>query len=864
MSRQEPQTPSKRVLRSNSGLGNTTPTCRSPLSGKNSSVQKTPIRKTRSSMGLNAAVALVDAAIANKENRNPDLAVLKTPVSERRHAGRKAFGDNAELLRSPSSFSEGASPLSIFRSAKNFFRPTSTPKKLVGRQKERSVIGDFLKDTAVAGKPGSIYISGCPGTGKTALVTEILNNLKTDYPKLSHKVFILNCMEISDPKQVFERILAGFGGPFPDEGDEDNYRALQDAVRNSKNSKVKAMRILVLDEIDHLISKDQSILYQLFELPVMEGSKLILIGIANALDLLDRYLPELRSRECLPEMLNFNPYNTAEISEIIKCRLKEVEATIDSDLPMDLEDSPKVALPLMHPSAIEFCARKASSSGDLRRALDVCRQSMEIMETEVEKMGSPLKEKASVASSPIKSIHDFPKVMISHIMKATTSAVVSGPVKIISGMSTQQKAVLLSLVLMWKKDPNCCMAVGNLHDAYLRVCKERKMLSPVSRSEFRDIISSLESFGLLVLHKAKEERDRRVELSVLESQVERGLQEIFIAFIIIKMVDSFVQIRLNRYELILQNPYLWLASLRAGVDIGRIAGIEGASAETHYYDPNEVFKIGQEVLNRHSSKIRSDLERFAIYEQVFIAALDTGNIDAAKGLLEKIKKRFPIKSSVRTLVLVGMLAEAEGDDAAATVAYQGVLKESEANAVAQKRLVTLQWAAGKKEEAIVALAKFADNYAQDVEAWSQLASYYLAQCMFQQAAYCLEEVMLLKPANHLVQIQYADLMTTSGKEDLALKYYCSALELCKDNVRALYGIRLVTASLIKKGSKTKDTKSKDKDAVTPDLEPCSPEYLEKLHKLAGDRLTAVYEARKGGKKDSADYSAVLKGWLQKV
>ena len=52
--------------------------------------------------------------------------------------------------------------------------------------------------------------------------------------------------------------------------------------------------LVVLDEIDQLSSKCQEVLYSIFEWPYLKGSKLVLVGIANALDLTDRILPRLK------------------------------------------------------------------------------------------------------------------------------------------------------------------------------------------------------------------------------------------------------------------------------------------------------------------------------------------------------------------------------------------------------------------------------------------------------------------------------------------------------------------------------------------------------------------------------------------
>ena len=86
------------------------------------------------------------------------------------------------------------------------------------------------------------------------------------------------------------------------------------------------MLLLVLDEIDQLDSRKQSILYSIFEWPSKLNSKLILIGIANALDLTDRILPRLQVRcELKPKLMHFAPYSKQQIVNIISERLKKAD-----------------------------------------------------------------------------------------------------------------------------------------------------------------------------------------------------------------------------------------------------------------------------------------------------------------------------------------------------------------------------------------------------------------------------------------------------------------------------------------------------------------------------------------------------------
>ena len=51
---------------------------------------------------------------------------------------------------------------------------------------------------------------------------------------------------------------------------------------------------MILDEIDQLVTNDNQVLYTLFEWASKKQSRLVLIGIANALNLMDRFLPRLK------------------------------------------------------------------------------------------------------------------------------------------------------------------------------------------------------------------------------------------------------------------------------------------------------------------------------------------------------------------------------------------------------------------------------------------------------------------------------------------------------------------------------------------------------------------------------------------
>jgi tetratricopeptide (TPR) repeat protein len=136
-----------------------------------------------------------------------------------------------------------------------------------------------------------------------------------------------------------------------------------------------------------------------------------------------------------------------------------------------------------------------------------------------------------------------------------------------------------------------------------------------------------------------------------------------------------------------------------------------------------------------------------------------------------------------------MQLEGKKDFAAAMDIYAELLKHDENDINTRKRVTAILMQTDKKG-AIESLVEYLDTYMHDHEAWSQLASLYLDLSMYKQAAFCYEELLLLRPLNHLSHIQFADVQYTLKNYPLALKHYCRAFELCDDNVRSHYGILL--------------------------------------------------------------------------
>ncbi|KAG0175774.1 AAA ATPase [Apophysomyces sp. BC1021] len=335
------------------------------------------------------------------------------------------------------------SKCNLYQSAKAIFRRTAVPSRLIARDAERQQMIEFWKQHVIGNKPGCLYISGSPGTGKTAMLSEVMRKMDDDMMALRNhqvKMVMVNCMSVGEPKGIYAKLVTEFTGQRTHSGD-----VVQQAEK-LLNGKKNILNVVVLDEIDHLITKEQDVLYKIFEWASLPASRLVLIGIANALDLTDRILPRLRAKNCEPQLLNFNPYQVSEITAIIKDRLYSLMEDPEDPFAPPPEPTATTPLPLMQPAAVELCARKvAASMGDLRTALDVCRQAIEMAEMDHKRKNTPvLGEQKPNNAAP----KDQPKVTIAHIMKVLKTVFGNPTMSKLQQLNMQQKVILGVLMVM--------------------------------------------------------------------------------------------------------------------------------------------------------------------------------------------------------------------------------------------------------------------------------------------------------------------------------------------------------------------------------------------------------------------------------
>ncbi|KAE9585981.1 putative chromatin regulator PHD family [Lupinus albus] len=250
---------------------------------------------------------------------------------------------------------------------------SSLPKSLPCRNKEMEEISTFIKSAIVDDQclGRCLYIHGVPGTGKTMSVLSVMRSLRSevDAGHIRPYSFVeINGLKLASPENIYRVIYEALNGHRVSWKKALHF--LNERFVEGKKTGEEADRpcILLIDELDLLVTRNQSVLYNILDWPTKPHSKLIVIGIANTMDLPEKLLPRISSRMGI-HRLCFGPYNYQQLQEIISSRLNGID--------------------VFEKQAVEFASRKvAAISGDARRALEMCRRAAEIVDYRMKKLNS--------------------------------------------------------------------------------------------------------------------------------------------------------------------------------------------------------------------------------------------------------------------------------------------------------------------------------------------------------------------------------------------------------------------------------------------------------------------------------------------
>lgn len=348
------------------------------------------------------------------------------------------------------------------------------------------------------------------------MVEEVCRDMDLEAVRVSH----VNCVTMRNARDVYSKLVEDLCEDFQvfRQSEPDKLREL--FIPNRKEAPIF---LITLDEIDHLLAADSGVLQSLFEWSLNQKSHLLLIGIANALDLTDRSLPHLKAQNLKPRLLPFLPYNATQIANVLTTRLKSLlpaNQDVDSNL-----------IPFVQPAAIQLCSKKvASQTGDLRKAFELVKRAIDAVDEETQRkldkangesdntvlvenpnLSSPAKTPASKRTSMAAyTAVTAPRASIAHVARITSSAFGQGTVQRLQGLNLQQKAAICALIALDKKrrgneaspstpskTRNQAPTVKQVFDTYCKLCRNDNILHPLTATEFKDVLSNLETMGLV-------------------------------------------------------------------------------------------------------------------------------------------------------------------------------------------------------------------------------------------------------------------------------------------------------------------------------------------------------------------------------
>lgn len=376
-------------------------------------------------------------------------------------------------------------PASVLEEARLSLHVSAVPDSLPCREKEFQDIYNFVESKLLDRTGGCMYISGVPGTGKTATVHEVIHCLQqaaqaNDVP--SFQYIEVNGMKLTEPHQVYVQILQKLTG----QKATANHAAELLAKRFRTPGSSQETTVLLVDELDLLWTQKQDVMYNLFDWPTHKEARLVVLAIANTMDLPERIMMNRVASRLGFTRMSFQPYTYRQLQQILMSRLKHLKA--------------------FEVDAIQLVARKvAALSGDARRCLDICRRATEICESSQEP-GSP------------------GQVTVAHLLRAVDEMFSSAYITAIKNSSVMEQNFLRAILAEFRRSGLEEATFQQVYRQHVELCRMEGLPYP-TMSETMAVCSRLGSCRLLLVEPSRNDLLLRVRLSISQGDVLFALKE---------------------------------------------------------------------------------------------------------------------------------------------------------------------------------------------------------------------------------------------------------------------------------------------------------------------------------------------------
>ncbi|KAG8904591.1 Origin recognition complex, subunit 1 [Tulasnella sp. 403] len=259
--------------------------------------------------------------------------------------------------------------------AMHLLHVAARPDALPGRTQEFDDVLASVLSVLEEGTGGCIYISGVPGTGKTATVHAVVRQLQEMATNNETNPFTyveINGLRLPEPSAAYAVLWEAISGHDPaTEGHlkisaKEALKKLDRYFTGGRAGPAGGAFVVLMDELDQLVTAKQDVVYNFFNWPNLPNSRLVVIAVSNTHDLPERVMSAKVKSRLGMEKIQFHPYSRDQLMEIVNSRLRASREGLDIDFNV------------MHEDAVKYAsARVAAVNGDARRVLDIARRAVE-------------------------------------------------------------------------------------------------------------------------------------------------------------------------------------------------------------------------------------------------------------------------------------------------------------------------------------------------------------------------------------------------------------------------------------------------------------------------------------------------------
>ncbi|KAI4248590.1 MAG: hypothetical protein LQ352_005898 [Teloschistes flavicans] len=307
-----------------------------------------------------------------------------------------------------------------------------------------------------------------------------------------------------------------------------------------------------------------------------------------------------------------------------------------------------------------------------------------------------------------------------------------------------------------------------------------------------------------------------------------------------------------------------------------------AASSPLQYSHAEAIKVSQQAgtyLQKNGSTRESTVlpylsrlessEQWKTHENLLYSCLRTGDDKNAHLCLERLAGRFGTKNE-RVMGLRGLYQEAMADSNSAIDQtlheYEKILAEDNTNTPIKKRRVALLRNLSREAEAIDSLVELLEASPTDIEAWAELSELYVSQGCYQQAEFCLEEILLSTPNAWNMHARLGEIIyiaATASQDQVgslaeSVRRFCRSIELCDGFLRGYYGLKLASDRLLEAlAANTSKNNMASSGNSSSELSIPSPEILRRLSQKATLFLAEKTRISNEPRSDTPDMAAVV-------